>query len=235
MQEEALLERLSLIYESDPGSVLYHQLLHNTGAVVSNDMSVMKEALPIVGEVPGAGYDANPGDPNGGSKFGKQLAQTAHLIKAGVGLKVAALEIFGWDTHSNQVAGQASRLNEFGSNIAAFYNDLKAAGLDDKVVIVTMTEFGRTVKENASEGTDHGDAGAWFVISGAANFNGGIWEGYSNLENQITYSGTKPRYLKYNTDFRNVVSEVVIGHLGISAADIGNILPGHNYAPIGFL
>ena len=102
------------------------------------------------------------------SPFGQRLAQIAQLIKAGVGLEVAFADIGGWDTHVNQGAaiGQlALRLTDFLQSISALVADL-GDRMDD-VVILTMLEFGRTVRQNGTGGSDHGHAGAMFAIGGS--------------------------------------------------------------------
>src|SRR5262249_9931593 len=105
----------------------------------------------------GAVYPRNP--------FGNSLLQIAQLIKAGVGLEVAFTDIGGWDTHVNEgnSRGQLGNLlQQFSAAIAALYQDL-GQRMDD-VIILTMSEFGRTVRENGNRGTDHGHANAMFVI-----------------------------------------------------------------------
>src|SRR5262245_24280415 len=108
----------------------------------------------------GANYPRTP--------FGQALLQTAQLIKADIGLEVAFMDIGGWDTHANQGAARgqlALHLQEFGQGIAAFYRDL--GDLMRDVVILTMTEFGRMIRQNGSGGTDHGHASCLFVLGGA--------------------------------------------------------------------
>ena len=132
--------------------------LRGTGKETFEAVNYLKQANP-------AQYKPENGAQYPRTPFGNSLLQTAQLIKAGVGLEVAFTEIGGWDTHVNQgnQQGQLSNLlQEFQCGIAALYTDL-GQRMDD-VVILTMSEFGRTVRENGNRGTDHGHANAMFVI-----------------------------------------------------------------------
>jgi uncharacterized protein (DUF1501 family) len=164
------------------------------------------------------------------SAFGRALQQIAQITKAGLGLEVAFAEIGGWDTHVNQGAadGQlAGRLDDFARSIAAFTVDL-GDRMDD-VVLLTMSEFGRAVNENGNRGTDHGHAGALFVIGG--NVKGGKVHGkWPGLEQEQLYEG---RDLALTTDFRSVFAEVVSDHMGARALD--KIFPGYTATPSAFL
>ena len=155
-------------------------------------------------------------------RFGDSLKQIAQLIKSDIGLEVAFTDIGGWDTHANEGAGQgqlANRLTEFSNSIAALYADLKERAGD--VVILTMTEFGRTVKENGNRGTDHGHASCMFVLGG--NVNGGKVLGkWPGLQSSQLYEG---RDLALTTDFRDVFSEVAMRHLG--ATNLNAVFPGY--------
>src|SRR5256714_4397957 len=125
-------------------------------------------AIDFLKRVNPAQYKPENGAQYPRTQFGNALLQIAQLIKANVGLEVAFTDIGGWDTHVNEgsARGQlALRLTEFGQGIAALYQDL-GQRMDD-VVILTMSEFGRTVRENGNRGTDHGHANAMFIIGGA--------------------------------------------------------------------
>jgi uncharacterized protein (DUF1501 family) len=224
-QEDALLADLGRVYSQQADSAkAYRDLVQENGRVIINDLAVLSGIDPNT-YVPanGAVY------PNSG--YGTQLRQIAQLVKAGLGLEVAALSIGGWDTHSDQGGGQsngqqARRHQDFAQGIAAFATDLGTLMQD--VVIVSMTEFGRTAQENASRGTDHGHASTWFVAGGPVR--GGIygaWPGLSTaqLEDQ--------RYLDHSIDFRNVMGEILSRHMGNN--QLGVLLPGHTFQPVGFL
>jgi uncharacterized protein (DUF1501 family) len=162
--------------------------------------------------------------------FGQALRQIAQLTRANVGLEVAFADVGGWDTHVNQGSstGQlAQRLDDFSKSIAALVTDL-GDRMDD-VVIMTMSEFGRMARENGNRGTDHGHAGALFVIGG--HVKGGKVHGkWPGLEPEQLYEG---RDLALTTDFRSVFAEVVSDHLGARALD--RIFPGFAALPRDFL
>jgi len=161
--------------------------------------------------------------PNG--RFGQSLMQIAQLIKAGVGLEVAFTDVGGWDTHVNQVAqtpasGQlANLLANFGQALAAFYQDLGDRIAD--VTVVTMSEFGRTARENGNRGTDHGHANVMFAFGG--NIQGGkVYGDWPGLAQEQLY---EERDLNLTTDFRDVLGELVTRHLGNSR--LANVFPGY--------
>src|SRR4029079_704751 len=163
----------------------------------------------------GAQYPRNP--------FGNSLLQIAQLIKADVGLEVAFTDIGGWDTHVNQgdARGQlANLLGQFSSGIAALYQDL-GQRMDD-VVILTMSEFGRTVRENGNRGTDHGHANAMFVM-GTSVRGGKVYGRWPGLKDDQLNEG---RDLALTTDFRDVFGEIASRHLGTK--DNKTIFPGYS-------
>ncbi len=161
--------------------------------------------------------------PNG--RLGQSLQQIARLIKADVGLEVAFTDVGGWDTHVNEVAQKPSQgqlanlLNDFGQSIAAFYQDLGDRMAD--VTLVTMSEFGRTARENGNRGTDHGHANAMFVLGGDIA-GGKIYGEWPGLGDGQLY---EDRDLNLTTDFRDVLGELVTRHLG--NREIANVFPGY--------
>ncbi len=147
------------------------------------------------------------------SPLGNSLRQIAQLVKLDMGLEVAFTECGGWDTHVNQGTGNglfARNIGDLGNSITAFWNDLGA--LQDNVTIMTMTEFGRTIHQNGTGGTDHGRASCLFVLGN--DVNGGMVHGkipelaIENLEDG--------RDLPVTTDFRAIFSEVAGNHLSIN-------------------
>ncbi len=165
----------------------------------------------------GAQYPASP--------YGQSLLQIAQLIKAGVGLETAFTEIGGWDTHANQGndRGQlAGRLQEFGQGLSALYRDL--GDRMENVVVITMTEFGRAIRQNGSGGTDHGHAGALLLLGGPIK-GGRVYGRWPGLAPDQLHEG---RDLSLTTDFRDVFSEVVRQHLG--AGDVSRVFPGYTPA-----
>jgi len=165
------------------------------------------------------------------SGFGEALRQVAQLVKADLGLEVAFTELGQWDHHANEGAavGQlATRLDDFARGLAAFHQDLGDRMAD--VVLVTMSEFGRTLKENGARGTDHGHGNAMLILGGPVK-GGKVYGKWPGLEQNQLWEG---RDLAITTDFRDVFAEVVTGHLG--ARDVSGIFPGYVYKQkLGFL
>ncbi|MCA1817738.1 MAG: DUF1501 domain-containing protein [Acidobacteria bacterium] len=180
------------------------------------------EAINFLKKVNPSQYQPENGAEYPRTPYGNALLQIAQLIKAGVGLEVAFTDIQGWDTHVNQgnARGQlAARLTEFGAGIAALHTDLGAR--TDDVVILTMSEFGRTARENGNRGTDHGHANAMFVVGGAVR-GGKVYGDWPGLDADKLYEG---RDLALTTDFRDVFGEVASKHLG--NADLSKVFPGY--------
>ncbi|HKB24829.1 MAG TPA: DUF1501 domain-containing protein [Methylomirabilota bacterium] len=149
--------------------------------------------------------------------FGEAMRQIAQLVKANVGLEVAFADMQGWDTHVGQGAEQgqlAFRLREFGGALAAFARDLGERMAD--VVVLTMSEFGRTVAENGNRGTDHGHATAMLVLGGPVR-GGKVYGRWPGLGRERLFEG---RDLAVTTDFRTLFTEVATRHLGAPAAPL---------------
>jgi uncharacterized protein (DUF1501 family) len=166
--------------------------------------------------------------PNG--RFGQSLLQIAQLIKADVGLEIAFADVSGWDTHVNQGAAQgqlATRLGDFAQALAAFAQDLGERMND--VVLVTCSEFGRTIAENGSVGTDHGRATAMMVMGGAVR-GGRVLGRWPGLEPAARFEG---RDLAVTTDFRDLFAELLDRHLG--AGSLEAVFPGHAVDPARYL
>jgi uncharacterized protein (DUF1501 family) len=149
--------------------------------------------------------------PNGG--IGNSLKQIAQLIKMDVGLEIAFAESGGWDTHYNQGSdnGVFSRtINSLANSIAAFWKDMEA--YQDEIDVMTMTEFGRTVKQNGTAGTDHGRGSCMFILGN--DVNGGLIHGtVPTLAPENLEDG---RDVPVTTDFRSVFSEVADKHLKLN-------------------
>src|SRR5436190_24042653 len=181
------------------------------------------EAVNYLKKVNPAQYQPENGAQYPRTPFGNSLLQIAQLIKAGVGLEVACTDIGGWDTHVNEgnSRGQLGNLLlQFSSAIAAFYQDL-GQRMDD-VVLLTMSEFGRTVRENGNRGTDHGHANAMFVLGNSVR-GGKVYGRWPGLKNDQLYEG---RDLALTTDFRDVFGEIATKHL--RATDLRAIFPGYS-------
>ena len=155
------------------------------------------------------------------SPFGQALRQIAQLVKADVGLEVAFAESGNWDHHANEGAAVgilANRLDDLARGIAALVRDLGDRMQD--VVVLTMSEFGRTVAENGHRGTDHGHGNAMMIIGGAVR-GGKVYGKWPGLAREQRHEA---RDLAITTDFRGVFNEVVRGHLGLR--DTSRVFPG---------
>ena len=204
-------ERLEALYRTGSADVV-----HASGAEMFEAVKMLRAANP-------QRYQPEHGAQYPRSQFGQRLREIAQLIKANVGLEIAFADVGGWDTHVNQGAatGQlANRLGDFAQSIAALVTDL--GDRMENVVILTMSEFGRMARENGTGGTDHGHAGAMFVIGGAVK-GGKVYGKWPGLEREQLYDG---RDLALTTDFRAVFGEVAGVHLG--AAKLEKIFPGYS-------
>ena len=197
-------------------------VLHGTGRDAFNAMRMLKTTDP-------AKYEPEHGADYPRSPFGQALKQIAQLTKAGVGLEVAFADIGGWDTHVNQGAAQgqlANRLDDFSRGIAALVIDLGDRMAD--TIVMTMSEFGRAVRENGNRGTDHGHGNAMMIIGGGVR-GGKVYGRWPGLAVEQRYEG---RDLAVTTDFRDVFGEIVVRHLGV--ADPRPIFPGYAIQPPKF-
>jgi uncharacterized protein (DUF1501 family) len=187
------------------------------------------EAVKLLKRVNPTQYQPTAGVVYPRGQFGDRLKQIAQLIKSDIGLEVAFTDIGGWDTHANQGSSQgqlAVRLTELSQGISALHADLKDRA--DDVVIVTMTEFGRTAKENGNRGTDHGHASVMFVL-GSSVKGGKVYGKWPGLKSSQLYES---RDLAITTDFRDVFAELAKGHLG--APNLNTIFPGYQVNTTNF-
>ncbi|MCF7688419.1 MAG: DUF1501 domain-containing protein [Cephaloticoccus sp.] len=167
--------------------------------------------------------------PNG--NFGRSMRQVAQLIKAEVGLEIAFVEIGGWDTHANQgnaTGALAARLTEFGNGLAALHRDLGAKMSD--VLILTMSEFGRTARQNGNRGTDHGHGTAFFALGGAVK-GGKVLGAWPGLAPDKLYEG---RDLAITTDYRNFFAEACVRHMEVRTGALANVFPKFSAQPDNF-
>lgn len=206
------------------GAVLFENLYGSTpDRILNGTAREAFEAIKMLQNVQQQAYSPanNASYPKG--RLGQSLQQIARLIKSDVGLEVAFTDVGGWDTHVNEVGAQphagqlANLLQDFGNALEAFSQDLGDQMAD--VTVVTMSEFGRTVRENGNRGTDHGHANVMFVLGG--NVRGGIHGTWPGLEREQLYEG---RDLAVTTDFRAVLWELVACQLGNH--DLGQVFPG---------
>jgi uncharacterized protein (DUF1501 family) len=198
-------------------------VMHGTGQETFDAVKMLKAADP-------AKYtpSTNASYPRG--RFGDSLKQLAQLIKANLGVQVAFADIGGWDHHVNEGSTQgqiANILSEFSQSIAALWTDL--GELAEDTVIVTMSEFGRTARENGNRGTDHGHANVMFVLGGSVK-GGKVYGRWPGLDQSQLYEG---RDLAVTTDFRLVLGEIVSQYLG--NRDLKTVFPGFEGQPGQFL
>jgi uncharacterized protein (DUF1501 family) len=175
-------------------------VLHGTGGETFEAIRMLKATDPTH-YVPAHGANYPRGN------FGDSMKQIAQLMKANLGVEVAFAEIGGWDTHQNQggANGQlANRLREFSDSLAAFWNDLGDASGD--VVVVTMSEFGRTARQNGTGGTDHGHANVMFLLGGPVR-GAKVYGRWPGLGPEQLNEG---RDLSVTTDFRQVLAEATM-------------------------
>ena len=198
-------------------------MLHGTGAETFEAVKMLKAADP-------AKYQPAAGVVYPNTQFGNSLKQVAQLMKADLGVEAAFSDIGGWDTHQNQgnVNGQlANRLKDFSEGIAAFWQDM---GQDaENITLVTMSEFGRTARQNGTGGTDHGHANVMFVLGGQVK-GGKVYGKWPGLGNDQLNEG---RDLTVTTDFRRVLGEAAYKTLG--AKNLELVFPGSQVQPAGFL
>jgi len=198
-------------------------VLHGTGQETFEAVKMLKGADP-------AHYQPAAGVTYPNTAFGNSLKQVAQLLKANLGVEAAFSDIGGWDTHQNQggANGQlANRLKEFSETIAAFWKDM---GDDsENVTLVTMSEFGRTARQNGTGGTDHGHANVMFVLGGKVK-GGKVYGKWPGLSNEQLNEG---RDLTVTTDFRRVLGEAAYKTLG--SRDMEVVFPGAKVDQASFL
>ncbi len=198
--------------------------LYETAAtgVVAASADEAFEAVRTLREVNPTQYAPANGASYPRGRLGRTMQQIAQLIKADLGVEVAFADCGGWDTHVAQGAAEgqlANRLRELGESLAVFDQDLGERMRD--VVVLTMSEFGRTVAENGSAGTDHGHGTTKLVFGGDVR-GGRIAGSWPGLRDDALFEG---RDVAVATDFRDLFGEVLQNHLGVH--DLEPVFPGH--------
>ncbi len=224
-EEISLIDHVLPVYEQSPNPpTTCRNLVRDFGQLLFGSLGVVR-SIDTSSYVP-----ANDAEyPN--TSYGRRLREIAQLLKEpSVELQLATVDIGGWDTHSSQGGGEldgrmSQRLAEFADGIAALYTDL--GSLMGQVVILTMTEFGRTAKQNGSLGTDHGVASCWFAVGGG--LGGGIYDGLAGWPGLDVDQLAGGRFLDYTVNHRDIMGDILTGHLG--DANLGTVLPGHGYDP----
>ncbi len=180
--------------------------------------------LDLVTKINVASYKPANGADYGKSGYDMGLMQTAALIKADVGLEVAAIDIGGWDTHQNEQMDINKALTDLAGGLAAFHTDL--GDLNSKVTVVCMSEFGRRVQENASGGTDHGHGNMMMVMGGHVAQKPVVAQ-WPTLAADKLNNGD----LNITTDYRDVLAEILSKRLNNTALD--QVFPSFTPTPRG--
>lgn len=218
VQSSTAASGFAAMYDSSTDSIL-----HGTGQETFEAVKMMQVADPAK-YTPAAGVEY----PNG--PFGNSLKQIAQLLKANLGVEAAFADIGGWDTHQAEGAAEgqlAGRLRDFSQGLSAFWMDMG----DDagNTVVVTMSEFGRTCRQNGTGGTDHGHANVMFALGGPVR-GGKVYGRWPGLEPEQLYEG---RDLAITTDFRQVLSEAAFRTLG--AQNLSLVFPQSGFDRKDFL
>jgi uncharacterized protein (DUF1501 family) len=175
-------------------------------------------------------YEPSAAYPDG--EVGKHFAEVARLLKSDVGLRVACVDVGGWDMHTGLGDVDGGRmldaLEDLGASLGAFAADL--GNRIEQVNVVVVTEFGRRVEQNANGGTDHGHGAAVLVLGGgvAANTIPGAWHG---LAPEVLDQGDVPGW----NDYRDLLAEVVTARLGVSAGAMAQVFPGYRAQRLGVM
>jgi uncharacterized protein (DUF1501 family) len=196
--------------------------LHGTGTETF-------EAIDLLRKIDTAKLPPENGADYPKNAIGQRLQQIGVMIKGNIGVEVMFLDCGGWDNHVNEGGAQgqlANLLRDLGQSLAAFHQDMGDRMAD--IVVVTMSEFGRTAKENGNRGTDHGHANCMLVMGGDVK-GGRVYGKWPGLNDHQLNEG---RDLTLTTDFRSVVGEILVRHLGVK--DLGPVFPGFDNTPRKF-
>lgn len=200
--------------------------LYGTDDLLGQRARTTLDAIDQVASLRGV-IDRDAPSPYPDSRLGRGLREVALAIRSDVGLSAATLDVGGWDTHDGQgdaAGGElAPLLDDLARSLAAFRSDL--GGRADKVTVVTLSEFGRRVEENGSQGTDHGRGTTMFVLG--EGVNGGVHGDWRGLDDDALDRGDVP----VTTDFRSVLAEVLTERVG--GTDLATVFPGFTPSPRG--
>lgn len=209
---------------------------HASGArdLLAETAASTLEGLEQIRRAAGQAYRSQAEYPK--TDIARRLQDAARLIKANLGVEVIEIDYGGWDTHQRQGGvdgGYGNLLQNLADAIAAFHRDL-GDRMED-TLLLTISDFGRTVAENGTGGTDHGWANAMLAVGGnLARGAGGrprpVNARWPGLVGEQLHEG---RDLLHTTDFRDVLGEVVAAHLGNE--HLKTILPQHQFRPVGLV
>jgi hypothetical protein len=162
----------------------------------------------------------------GNHDIGNQLSIVARLIKGKLGTKVYMVTIDGFDTHANQVNRQSLQMQRLSESVKAFFEDLTAYGIQDEVLCMSISEFGRRVNQNGSQGTDHGTAAPVMLFGGGLQGNGFIGNHPSLTD--LDDNGN----MKYSTDFRDIYSSILTDWLCVPESLATQAMYNVNYPKV---
>jgi uncharacterized protein (DUF1501 family) len=246
-QQASLLGNLETINMEDPDSFALDNIGHwewrqaqrvalrqlidfDTDPVHQTSLQAL-DAVGIIETYVSGDYTPDNGAVYPDNGFGEQMALIARLAKLGLGLRAATIDYGGWDTHDGQGNGSSGQfaglVATLGQGMAALYQDLDGpSGVAQRLTVVVMSEFGRRLRENDDSGTDHGHGNVMLVMG--SHVNGGVHGAWPGLHNSQLYDGAD---LAVTTDYRRVLSEILIRRLGNNRLD--RIFPGYTtYQPI---
>ena len=204
-----------------------HDVLNVPDCVYGDKLTFLRAAANTTFTYSGVIHDAYMASNNnanyGNGDLATQLAAVARLIKGGLGTKVYMVSLGSFDTHANQRYQHQSLLQDLSSSIKAFYEDLGSGGWDQKVLSMTISEFGRRPYENGSAGTDHGAASPMMLFGPALNGSGFVGD-HPDLLTWDDYDNLIP-----SSDFRDVYASVLANWFCLDQEVIDSILLNHNY------
>ncbi|MEO8539231.1 MAG: DUF1501 domain-containing protein [bacterium] len=211
---EARTATMLKLYEQYPSSSPYGVLLETTAESAVSSSKMLQDVATTY--TPAVEYPD--------SSFAAGLSVLAEAVIGNLGVRVGHITLGGFDTHNNEVAEHQSLMETLDAGLTAFYQDLEAHGKADDVLVLTWSEFGRRVAENANGGTDHGAGSMCFALGNGVQK--GLYGDAPNLA-ALVDSGNVP----YTTDFRRVYSTVIERWLGVPS----EVLLGQKWDPLGFL
>ncbi len=207
-----------------------HDILDLPDCVYGDKLQLLRATtnttFRYAGVINDAYMSANNDSSYSDKELAKQLAIVARLIKGGLGTKVYMVTLDGFDTHANQDYNQRRLLEDFSDSIKHFYDDLKASGMDDKVLTMSISEFGRRPYENGSRGTDHGAASPVMLFGSALDGSGFVGE-HPSLSDWDSNDNLIP-----TSDFRDVYSSVLTEWFCLDPIIVNRILFNQNNVPI---
>ena len=187
---------------------------------VANDSFIYADAVQQASQ-----QGTNEVEYPGGSPLATNLSIIARLIKGQLGARIYHVTIGGFDTHANQTGVHSNLLRNLSEAVDAFLKDITAVGMEDNVMIMTFSEFGRRVGQNGSFGTDHGTAAPLFLLG--KGINGGL---YGNAPSLTDLDNTGN--IKHEIDFRTVYATVLQDWFGMDPLAVQDVMLGYNYSPL---